>query len=107
MVGRGAAVVIAGEVWEARLVVVRVSAAPGPPMAPRRCLGWWRSSWGGYLLLIRQCSVGKKGARVMLKTLRHAISVIAVYTKLLCSRKAMPKFCITIGREKVIQSITL
>ena len=105
MVGRGAAVVIAGEVWEARLV--RVSAAPDPPMAPRRCLGWWRSSWGGYLLLIRQCGVGKKGARVMLKTLRHAISVIAVYTKLLCSRKAMPKFCITIGREKVIQSITL
>ena len=50
---------------------------------------------------------GKKGARVMFKTLRHAISVIAVYTKLLCSRKAMPKFCITIGREKVIQSITL
>ena len=84
MVGRGAAVVIAGEVMAG--AASQVLRCPRPTDGPTEVFGVVEELMGGgYLLLIKQCGVEKKGARVMLKTLRHAISVIAVYTKLLCS----------------------
>ena len=87
----------------------------GSPLPPahrrlrRRCSGRWRSSRGGYLLLIRQYGVGEKGARVMPKTLGHDISVTNCLCKAHMQSKCHLKVCITIERKsyyKVLQRTT-